>query len=145
MLYTERTRLAMQVAYEAHQGQFDKGGVPYVFHPYEVAQGVGDDEYAICTALLHDVMEDTALTEEDLRKYGFPEEVLEALCLLTRRPDTDYMDYIRTLSKNPLAVKVKLSDLRHNSMLSRFCTLKERDFERLEKYSEARMYLEQVK
>ena len=87
---------AMQVAWDAHLGQKDKGGHPYIQHPLSVA-GRMETENEIITALLHDVAEDTDCTLEDLREMGFPEEVLEALRLLTRQPEEDYMEYVRRI------------------------------------------------
>lgn len=116
MLYTRLTRKAMQIAYNAHDGQFDKMGVPYVYHPIHLAEQMGDDEYAICVALLHDTIEDTSITFFDLMKE-FPTEIVEAIKLLTRNGDMSYNDYVTAISKsnNNLAIKVKLADLEHNS------------------------------
>ena len=112
MIYTELTIKAMNLAYQAHHGQYDKGGVPYIFHPIHLAEGM-DDEYSTCVALLHDTVEDTAVTLEELAK-DFPREIVEAVELLTHAQGVDYFDYVRAIRKNPLAVKVKLADLRHN-------------------------------
>ena len=84
MLYTPLTKKALKLAYAAHAGQVDKAGMPYIFHPYEVALQVQAEE-EVCAALLHDVVEDTDWTMEDLRAAGFPETVLEAVQLLTSR------------------------------------------------------------
>ncbi|MDE6092769.1 MAG: HD domain-containing protein, partial [Ruminococcus sp.] len=81
MIYTKLTNKAMRIAYEAHNGQYDVNGVPYIFHPYHVAEQM-NDEITVCTALLHDVAEDTDITIEQLEKE-FPKEVTEALKLLT--------------------------------------------------------------
>lgn len=94
---------AMKVAYEAHHGQTDRSGTPYIFHPFHVAEQM-DDELSVCTALLHDVIEDTEITFEDLTGE-FPEEVVEALRCLTRDKNMNYFDYIRKLRKNPIAKK----------------------------------------
>ena len=120
MLYTQLTQKAMDLAYNAHHGQRDKAGVPYIFHPLHLAEQMGDDEYAICTALLHDVVEDTPLTFEDLENAGFPEEVISALRRLTHRDGEEYLGpYIQRIKGNPLARRVKLADLRHNSDVTR--------------------------
>lgn len=103
MIYTALTKKAMKVAYEAHHGQTDRSGTPYIFHPFHVAEQM-DDELSICTALLHDVIEDTEITFEDLTGE-FPEEVVEALRCLTRDKNMNYFDYIRNLRKNPIAKK----------------------------------------
>lgn len=113
MIYTELTAKAMRLAYDAHHGQTDKAGVPYIFHPYHLAEQM-TDELTACAALLHDVAEDTPVTLEELERE-FPREVTDALRLLTHAPDVDYLDYVRALAQNPIARAVKLSDLRHNS------------------------------
>jgi (p)ppGpp synthase/HD superfamily hydrolase len=118
MLYTPLTELAMRIAYDAHHGQVDRAGLPYVFHPYHLAEQM-DDEDSICVALLHDVVEDTDTTLDDLRDMGFPAQVVDALALLTHNPAVPYMDYVATIKTNPLAAKVKLADLTHNSDLTR--------------------------
>lgn len=82
MLYTELTKKAMKIAYDAHQGQMDKGGLPYVFHPWHLAEQM-DDEISTIAALLHDVVEDTDWTLEQLTAEGFPQEAMEVLALLT--------------------------------------------------------------
>ena len=117
MIYTALTKKAMKVAYEAHHGQTDRSGVPYIFHPVHVAEQM-DDEISTCVALLHDVVEDTEITFEDL-SGEFPEEVIEALRFLTRDKSVNYFEYIRILRKNPIARKVKEADIRHNSDISR--------------------------
>ncbi|MDO4864553.1 MAG: HD domain-containing protein [Ruminococcus sp.] len=117
MIYTELTVRAMQIAYAAHHGQTDISGVPYIFHPYHVAEQM-KDEYAVCAALLHDVVEDTDVTLADLER-DFPQEVTEAVRLLTHDPRTDYRDYILAIKQNELARRVKLADLAHNCDESR--------------------------
>ena len=118
MIYTKLTIKAMSLAYEAHHGQKDKSGVPYIFHPLHLAEQM-EDEISCCAALLHDVVEDTDITLEQLAKT-FPAEVTEAVRLLTHDPETDYYDYVRAIKGNPIAVKVKLADLAHNMDASRF-------------------------
>ena len=116
MIYTELTKWAMKIAYRQHAGPVDKAGIPYVFHPYHLAEQMGDDEYAVCAALLHDVVEDTDMTFSDLAAEGFPKEVIDALRCLTHREGVPYLGaYIEGIKANPLAAKVKLADLRHNS------------------------------
>lgn len=117
MIYTPMTIKAIQCAYQAHMGQADYNGVPYIFHPYHVAEQM-EDELSCTVALLHDVVEDTKMTLEDLEKE-FPTEVTDAVALLTHDPATDYFDYIRNLKSNPIARKVKLADIEHNSDKSR--------------------------
>ena len=117
MIYTELTNKAMQIAYGAHHGQMDYNGIPYIFHPIHLAESM-DDEISCCAALLHDVAEDTAVTMEELAGE-FPAEVIEVLKLLTHDDNVDYFDYVRAIKTNPIAVKVKLADLAHNSDQSR--------------------------
>ena len=113
MLYTELTNKAMRIAYAAHHGQVDKCGIPYIFHPIALAQTM-DDEVSCCAALLHDVVEDTAITMEELEKE-FPPEVIEVLRLLTHDDGEEYYAYVRRIKAHPIARKVKLADLAHNS------------------------------
>lgn len=113
MIYTHLTCEAMKIAYNAHLGQVDKGGIPYVFHPYHLAEQM-PDEYTTCVALLHDVVEDTEVTLEEL-KHIFPCEVIEAVAVMTHGKDEPYLDYVQRVSLNPIAKIVKLADLRHNS------------------------------
>ena len=141
MIYTENTNKALRLAYEAHAGQFDKSGVPYVFHPLHLAEQM-DDEDSIVAALLHDVVEDTAYSLADLRAMGFPEKALEAVALLTHDPAEPYLSYVARVKENPVARRVKLADLRHNSDLSRIGKVTERDLERVEKYAAAIRLLE---
>lgn len=117
MIYTEMTIKAMKIAYEAHLGQLDYNDVPYIFHPYHLAEQM-DDEVSCTIALLHDVVEDTHLTLSDLEQI-FPTQVVEIVRLLTHDENVDYFDYIREIKKNPIATKVKLEDLKHNSDESR--------------------------
>ena len=113
MIYTTLTNKAMKLAYRAHHGQVDKCGIPYIFHPIHLAEAM-DDEISCCVALLHDVVEDTDVTLEDLKAI-FPTEVTDAIALMTHREDTDYFEYVRAIKQNPIARKVKLADLAHNS------------------------------
>lgn len=149
MLYTELTTKAMKIAYKQHHGAEDKAGLPYIFHPYHLAEQMGDDEYAICTALLHDVVEDTDMTFEDLEQEGFPKEVITALKCLTHEEGVPYLGaYIEGIKANPIARKVKLADLEHNLDSSRLPPAKD-EHERLnreqhvKKYQAAKAFLEQ--
>lgn len=117
MIYTPMTNKAMKIAYAAHHGQLDYNGIPYIFHPFHLAESM-DDEISCTVALLHDVMEDTTVTMETLEEE-FPPEVISALKLLTHDDRTDYFDYVRAIKTNPVARKVKLADLAHNSDQSR--------------------------
>ena len=117
MIYTPLTQKAMHIAYQAHHGQFDKSGAPYIFHPIHLAETM-DDEYSCCVALLHDTVEDTDVTIDELKAI-FPKEVTDAVALMTHQKGTDYFDYVRAIKENPIARKVKLADLAHNSDQSR--------------------------
>ena len=138
MIYTELTIRAMNLAYASHHGQFDKGGVPYIFHPIHLAEQM-DDEISTCVALLHDTVEDTAVTLEQLAKE-FPKEVVEAVRLLTHAEDVEYFDYVRAIKENPVAVKVKLADLDHNGDPKRICNQGNAEKRRV-KYAAARKIL----
>lgn len=143
MLYTPLTKKALKLAYAAHVGQVDKAGMPYIFHPYEVALQVQTEE-EVCAALLHDVVEDTDWTMEDLRAAGFPETVLEAVQLLTHDPAVPYLDYVRALCGNPIAVAVKRADLHHNSERTRFDADSPDIEKRLQKYAAAEAVLDEA-
>ena len=138
MIYTELTIKAMNLAYNAHHGQFDKGGVPYIFHPIHLAETM-DDEISTCVALLHDTVEDTDVTLEQLAK-GFPREIVEAVDLLTHRDGVEYFEYVRAIKQNPVAVKVKLADLAHNGDPKRICNQGNAE-KRREKYAKAKKIL----
>ena len=142
MLYTEMTKKALKLCFDAHKDQVDKSGIPYVFHPFNVAERMMDEDCVI-VALLHDVVEDADYTLDDLRAMGFSEAVLEALELMTHKPNVPYMDYIAKLKENPLACEVKHADLRHNSDLSRLGVITEKDLQRVKKYEKAMELLEQ--
>jgi (p)ppGpp synthase/HD superfamily hydrolase len=117
MIYTRLTNEAMKIAYHAHHGQVDKGGIPYIFHPCHLAEQM-TDEYTTCVALLHDVVEDSNVTLEELSKI-FPAEVVEAVALMTHRKDADYLEYVAAIRENPIARAVKLADIAHNSDTTR--------------------------
>ena len=136
MLYTPLTKKAMKLAFEAHEGQVDKAGIPYINHPLHVAEQV-EGEYATCVALLHDVLEDTDYEADDIRAMGFPEEIVQALLLLTHREGVAYLDYVRALADSDIARQVKIADLRHNSDLGRLDTVDDAARARVAKYAEA--------
>lgn len=117
MIYTALTCKAMKIAYEAHHGQYDRNGVPYIFHPYHVAEQM-IDEVTVCVALLHDVVEDTSVTMDELAKE-FPAEVIEALKLLTHEAGEEYLEYVKRVCTNPVAKAVKIADMTHNMDESR--------------------------
>ena len=142
MIYTELTNKAMKIAYAAHHGQVDKAGLPYIFHPIHLAEAM-DDEISCCAALLHDVVEDTDVTMDGLAQE-FPEKVIAVLRLLTHEEGVPYFDYVRNIKANPIAVKIKLADIAHNSDQTR-CVGSDLTEEQLayfrEKYRKARQIL----
>ncbi len=140
MIYTDLTKKALQLCFEAHKNQVDKTGLPYVFHPFHLAEQMTDELSTIC-ALLHDVVEDTDYTFDDLKNMGFPQAVIDVLQLLTHKDGVPYMEYVERLSVNPTAKQVKLADLRHNSDLTRLDTVDEYALQRNEKYKKAQEFL----
>ncbi|MBE6875878.1 MAG: HD domain-containing protein [Ruminococcus sp.] len=143
MIYTEQTKKALKLCFEAHKNQVDKSGLPYVFHPFHLAEQM-TTETTIITALLHDVVEDTDYTLEDLQNMGFSESIIEAVSLLTHpKSGFDYTEYILKIKSNPIARTVKLADLRHNSDLSRLDNIDEKILKRFEKYQNAIRLLEE--
>lgn len=136
MIYTVTTKKALKLCFDAHKNQVDKSGMPYVFHPFHLAEQMMDENTTV-VALLHDVIEDTDYTIEDLKNVGFNETVLEAISLMTHSKDVPYMDCVAEIKKNPIAKAVKLADLKHNSDLSRHDTVDEKAIKRVEKYRNA--------
>lgn len=143
MIYTALTKKALKLCFEAHRNQLDKSGMPYVFHPFHLAEQM-DTEESTTVALLHDVVEDTDYTLEDLKAMGFPNNVIDALALMTHDLRVPYMEYVKAISANSLATKVKLADLRHNSDLSRLDSVDEKALSRVKKYAAAIELLESV-
>lgn len=141
MLYTDNTKRALRLAYDAHAGQSDKSGLPYIHHPLHLAEQMQDESTTIL-ALLHDVVEDTQYSIEDIEAMGFDREITDALRLMTHDQRVPYMEYVEKLKKNPLARTVKLADLRHNSDISRLNEVTEKDLKRIEKYRAAIELLE---
>lgn len=138
MIYTALTKKALRLCFDAHKDQTDKTGMPYVFHPFHLAEQMTDEISTVC-ALLHDVVEDTDYTLEDLAEMGYPQEVIDVLRLLTHNPEVPYFDYVKAISVNPIAKQVKLADLAHNSDLSRMdeSEIDARAIARAEKYKKA--------
>ena len=136
MIYTDITKKALRLCFDIHKEQVDKSGLPYVFHPFHLAEQMETEDTTI-VALLHDVVEDSELTLDDLRQMGFGDTVIAALALLTHDPAVEYMDYVRAIKDNPIARAVKLADLRHNSDLTRLDTVDEKALARREKYLQA--------
>ncbi len=142
MIYTPMTKLALTVSFEAHKNPKDKSGLPYVYHPFHLAEQMKDEDTTI-VALLHDVVEDTDLTMEDLASMGFGPKVIEALRLMTHAKSVPYLDYVRAIAQNPIARAVKIADLTHNSDLSRLEMVTDEDLARVEKYKHALEILKQ--
>ncbi|MFS9149345.1 GTP pyrophosphokinase [Streptococcus infantis] len=128
--------LALSIARQAHEGQLDKAGVDYIEHPIYVASQV-DTEEEKAVALLHDVIEDSSVTAEELLNAGLPETVVTAIQILSKKKGQDYQTYLENVKSNPLARVIKLADLKHNSDLSRLSSVTDKDLERLEKYKKA--------
>lgn len=134
---------AIKIAANAHLGQLDRGGHPYILHPLWVMHKVRHlgEEYMI-VAVLHDVVEDTNITIEDLMLLGFSQSIIYSLQLLDHSDKSvPYMDYIQNLAHDKIAREVKLRDLEHNSKITRLKGLRDKDFERLKKYQKAYDYL----
>ena len=136
MIYTELTKKAMKIAFEAHKEQVDKTGVPYIYHSIHLAEQMNEED-TICVALLHDVVEDTNVTFEDLEKEGFTREIIEALKLLTHDESVPYLEYVKEIKNNSIATAVKIADLNHNSDLTRLDVIDEKAKDRVEKYKKA--------
>ena len=136
MIYTPMTKKALQLCFEAHKEQVDKSGMPYVFHPFHLAEQMETEETTI-VALLHDLVEDADYTIEDLTRMRFSKVITDAISLLTHADGVDYMDYVREIKNNPVAKAVKLADLRHNADLSRLDIVDEKALHRRAKYLKA--------
>lgn len=140
---------AMVIASHAHLGQRDKGGKAYILHPLRIAMRLRtDDEELMCIAILHDAVEDSEITFEDLIEYGFSDRVISALKLLTHQEGQSYDDYIDAMRYNRDALVVKREDLRDNSDITRLKGLRDKDFVRMKKYFHAfvkiNQYLEEL-
>ncbi len=135
-------KTAELVATIAHRGQVDKSGVPYIEHPRMVASYVTTPEEK-AVGFLHDTLEDTFLTEADLRPV-FGDVITDAVVAMTHLIYEDYFTYIERVSKNPIAIRVKLADLTHNMDASRLILVTQHDRDRIEKYKRAYAYLSEV-
>lgn len=140
---------AIAFATEKHNGQFDRGGLPYILHPLKVMHYLKtDDEELMCIAALHDVPEDCYDDPEDcydeLWKLKISFRVIEALRLLYHAKSQPYDEYIRKIASNLDAVRVKKADLRHNMDIRRLKGVTEKDMERLAKYAKAYHFLDQI-
>ena len=137
MFYSELVRKASNICFEAHKYDVDKAGYPYFMHPHSLAVQFFD-EASVCVALLHDVIEDHGdkYSFEYLREAGFYEEIITSLKLLTHEQGVDYIEYVKKIKTNPIARRVKLADLKHNSDISRCGGHKPRKYD---------LYLEAIK
>lgn len=127
---------AIILAAEAHRGQVDRAGHPYILHPLRVMQSVESETEKII-AVLHDVVEDSAITLDDLRAQGYGEEIVAAVDCLSRREGETYAAMIERVKTNPLAVRVKLGDLADHTDVRTLKLLQDDDFERLKRYQTA--------
>ena len=125
---------AIDLASTKHLSQTDKAGKPYLGHVARVAYEYCESDEERIVAMLHDLIEDTDVTAEQLRKEGFPDEVVDAVVAITRREGEDYDAYIERVALTPLACQVKIADLRDNMDITRFDTLTDEDLQRLKKY-----------
>ena len=141
MPYTPLTKRALSLSFAVHKDQLDKSGMPYVYHPFHLADQMRTEE-AACVALLHDTVEDGDIQLDDLRRLGFPTSVVDAVAALTHDTAVPYLDYVLGLRNNPLAREVKLADLRHNSNLSRLAKVRPSDRRRRIKYLMAQALLD---
>jgi (p)ppGpp synthase/HD superfamily hydrolase len=124
------------LATNAHAGQFDKGGKPYILHPLAVMALLNsDDEELQCIALLHDVIEDTKTTWIQLREIGCTDRVIDAVDALTKMPGQSYDEYKEEVFSNKDAMVVKMADLRHNTDIRRLKGVSQKDIDRLAKYN----------
>lgn len=142
MIYAQKTKKALKLCFEAHKEQVDKSGMPYVFHPFHLAEQMQTEETTV-VALLHDLVEDTNYTIKDLTSMGFDKNITDAIALMTHADDVEYMDYVREIKNNPIAKAVKLADLKHNSDLTRLDVVDEKALSRREKYLKAIAILEE--
>ena len=131
---------ALYIAQKAHNGQTDKAGKPYILHPIRVAQRCNTDTERI-VALLHDVIEDTDITPNNLYSAGFSKTIVDAVLSVTRREYESYFKFIERCSINPIGRIVKIHDLEDNMDITRLDSLTESDLKRLNKYLKAYKYL----
>jgi (p)ppGpp synthase/HD superfamily hydrolase len=133
---------AIAIAAQAHQDQYDKAGAPYILHPLRMMLRMSSETEMIA-AVLHDVVEDTDWTLEQLRQAGFAEEVVQAVECVTHRDHETYDEFVARVRTNVIARKVKLADLEDNMDMRRLGTLTEKDTQRLHKYHRAWLALRQ--
>lgn len=141
----EQLGLAITIAVKAHEGQFDKGGHPYILHPLHLMHRLKYDLQLATIAVLHDVIEDSDIDLTYLRDMGFSERVLVALDLLTHKKGVSYEDYIKNIASNFDTIRVKRKDLEHNSDITRLKGVTDKDLKRMEKYHKSFLYLGEAK
>ena len=135
---------AIGITASEFKNRLDKGGKPYITHCLRVMDAMPDDDELKCIAVMHDLVEDSETSLSQLSLMGFSQRVVDALRLLTHDPKVPYDDYIKLISTNPDAVRVKLADLRDNSDITRLKGLTKKDFDRLEKYHRSYVYLSKL-
>jgi len=136
--------LAIAITAEAFKNKVDKSGIPYIFHCLYVMEHTTGDDCVKCAAVLHDLIEDTTWTFEDLIENGFTDKTIKILRLVTHNPKDSYDEYIKIISVDADAVNIKKSDLEHNSQITRLKGLTKKDFDRIEKYHRSYIYLSKI-
>jgi len=132
---------AIELAVQYHKGQRDKAGHPYILHPLSVMANVNGVEFKI-VAVLHDILEDTPLTEEELSEH-FPEHIVRSVKAITKTKGDDYFDYLKRVKADQYAKTVKIADIKHNISADRLRQLPEKDIQRLSaKYCKSLDFLE---
>lgn len=133
--------LAISITAKAFENVLDKGGQPYVLHCLRVMNNVQGDECVKCASVMHDLIEDTDWTFQELTALGFSDKTIGLLHLLTHQKETSYEDYIKAISVSKEATEIKLRDLEDNCNITRIKGLRKKDFDRIEKYHRAYIYL----
>lgn len=134
---------AVELAAKHHVGQVDKGGSPYILHPLAVMLSVDSNDEKI-VAVLHDIIEDTSVTADDLRSEGFSEQIIEAILALTKHKGESRIEAAHRAAANPIARVVKLADVAQNMDISRIPNPTDKDYIRLEQYREVKAILEEA-
>lgn len=134
---------AIQIAEQAHKGQKDKGGQPYILHLFRVMQKGKTETEQIC-GILHDLVEDTNWTFEDLKNEGFSEEIIDVLKCLTKKKGEAYPLFIRRIAQNPIATRIKMNDLEDNMDITRLKEITDKDYMRIVEYHSAYNYLKSL-
>lgn len=133
--------LAISITAKAFEDKLDKAGQPYILHCLRVMNATNGDEDTKCAAVMHDLVEDTDYTFEQLTKLGFSDKTIGILHLVTHQKDTDYMEYIKAIAVSDDATEIKLRDLEDNSNIVRLKGIGKKDLDRIEKYHRAYLYL----